>query len=99
MEEKKEKRSTLKKVLKYGSLTAAAVGIGYLAGNKEARDKVMGQVKNFGARFKKDEAPTVGECECTHREESRFNNDFNNRGNGGRHYQDRRNYKTEGGAQ
>ena len=96
MEEKKEKKGTIKKVLKYGSLTAAAVGLGYLAGNKEARDKVMGRVKDFGARFKKDEAPVVGECECTHQQESRFNNDFN-RGNGGRHYQDRRNYKTEGG--
>lgn len=93
MEEKKEKKSGLKKALKYGSFAAAAVGVGYLVGNKGAREKLMGQVKNFGARFKKEEAP----CECESAQDSRFNNDFN-RGNGGRHYQDRRNnYKTEGG--
>lgn len=104
MEEKKEKKRSLKKALKYGGFAAAAIGVGYLAGNKTAREKVMGQVKNFGARFKKEEAP-CSECgECSTQEESRFNNDFNRgeyrrNGQDGRRYQDRREFrKTEGGS-
>lgn len=88
----KGKKSTTKKVLKYGLVIAAAGGVGYLAGNKEARGKVLDAGKKLWEKGKNafssknnDDCPGVDEEiveEAAGRDE-RNNNDRQWRNNNG----------------
>ena len=66
MENKQEnveaKKSSTKRIVKYAAIAAAAVGLGYLLGNKETRNKI-------GSSINKLTAPKAVELEVETREE------------------------------
>lgn len=43
------KKSSTKKVIKYAAFAAAAVGLGYILGNKETRNKIGSSINKFTA--------------------------------------------------
>lgn len=44
-----EKKTSTKKVIKYAAFAAAAVGLGYILGNKETRDKIGSSINKLTA--------------------------------------------------
>lgn len=63
------KKSSTKKVLKYAAFAAAAVGLGFILGNKETRDKIGSSINKLTAPKAVELEGEPGEPEASHEEQ------------------------------
>lgn len=73
------KKSSTKKVLKYAAFAAAAVGLGFILGNKETRDKIGSSINKLTAPKAVELEGEPGEPEASH-EEQRPRKEWRNKG-------------------
>lgn len=77
------KKSSTKKVLKYAAFAAAAVGLGFILGNKETRDKIGSSINKLTAPKAVELEGEPGEPEASH-EEQRPRKEWRNNNKGWR---------------